>query len=62
LAGIINGISAIHAAYLDAGGLGLLVGDGQLPHPGPEQIIEAYYSAPGALIFPARKQRGRQES
>jgi hypothetical protein len=25
------------------GGLGILIGDGQLPHPGPEQIIEAYY-------------------
>jgi high affinity Mn2+ porin len=46
LAGVVNGISAIHAAYLDAGGLGILVGDGQLPHPGPEQIVEAYYSFP----------------
>jgi high affinity Mn2+ porin len=46
LAGVVNGISAVHAAYLDAGGLGILVGDGQLPHPGPEQIIEAYYSFP----------------
>jgi high affinity Mn2+ porin len=26
--------------------LGILVGDGQLPHPGPEQIIEAYYAFP----------------
>jgi high affinity Mn2+ porin len=24
--------------------LGLLIGDGQLPNPGLEQIIEAYYS------------------
>jgi high affinity Mn2+ porin len=46
LAGVVNGISAIHTAYLDAGGLGILVGDGQLPHPGPEQIVEAYYSFP----------------
>jgi high affinity Mn2+ porin len=46
LAGIVNGISGIHTAYLDAGGLGILVGDGQLPHPGPEQIVEAYYSFP----------------
>jgi high affinity Mn2+ porin len=30
---------------LNAGGLGVLVGDGQLPHPGPEQIVETYYSA-----------------
>jgi len=31
-------------AFLNAGGLGILVGDGMLPHPGPEQIIETYYS------------------
>ncbi len=29
--------------FLNAGGLGILVGDGMLPHPGPEQIIETYY-------------------
>ena len=29
---------------MNDGGLGILVGDGQLPHPGVEQIIEAYYS------------------
>jgi high affinity Mn2+ porin len=46
LAGIVNGISAIHEAYLNAGGLGILVGDGQLPHPGLEQIIESYYLFP----------------
>jgi high affinity Mn2+ porin len=51
LAGVVNGISAIHAAYLDAGGLGILVGDGQLPHPGPEQIVEAYYSIPVGSWF-----------
>ena len=26
------------------GGLGILVGDGMLPHPGLEQIVETYYS------------------
>jgi len=31
--------------YLNAGGLGILIGDGKLPHAGPEQIIETYYSA-----------------
>jgi high affinity Mn2+ porin len=45
IAGVINAISKIHEAYLNAGGLGILVGDGKLPHPGPEQIIETYYSA-----------------
>ncbi len=44
LAGVVNGISAEHGAFLNAGGLGILVGDGILPHPGPEQIIETYYS------------------
>jgi high affinity Mn2+ porin len=49
-AGVVNMISAPHIAYLNAGGLGILVGDGQLPHPGPEQAIETYYSFPlGAL-------------
>jgi high affinity Mn2+ porin len=49
LAGIDNGISAARERFLNAGGLGILVGDGQLPHPGPEEIIEAYYDA---AVFP----------
>jgi high affinity Mn2+ porin len=50
LAGVVNEISGAHIAYLNAGGLGILVGDGQLPHPGAEQIMETYYSFPlGAL-------------
>jgi high affinity Mn2+ porin len=44
LAGMINGISAAREQYLNAGGLGILVGDGKLPHPGPEQILETYYN------------------
>jgi high affinity Mn2+ porin len=44
IAGIVNGISAGREQYLNAGGLGILVGDGKLPHPGSEQILEAYYS------------------
>jgi len=43
LAGIVNGISAARERYLNAGGLGILVGDGQLPHPGSERIVETYY-------------------
>ncbi len=43
LIGITNRISAARVRYLDAGGLGILVGDGQLPHPGPERIVETYY-------------------
>jgi len=44
IAGVVNGISGVHEAFLNAGGLGILVGDGQLPSPGLEQIIEMYYS------------------
>jgi high affinity Mn2+ porin len=43
LAAIENSISADREEYLNAGGLGILVGDGQLPRPGPEQIVETYY-------------------
>ena len=45
LAGVANGVTAIHAAYLADGGLGILVGDGRL-HPGTERILETYYSVP----------------
>jgi high affinity Mn2+ porin len=45
LVGIVNGISAARQQFLQAGGLGLLVGDGQLPHPASERILESYYSA-----------------
>jgi high affinity Mn2+ porin len=43
LAIIDNGISAEREEYLNLGGLGILVGDGRLPHPGAEQILESYY-------------------
>jgi hypothetical protein len=39
-------ISNVHQQFLNDGGLGLLIGDGMLPHPGPEQIIETYYAFP----------------
>jgi high affinity Mn2+ porin len=48
LAAIDNGISAERELYLNSGGLGILVGDGQLPRPGAEQILETYYIC-GAL-------------
>lgn len=41
---VANGLSAAGHRYLDAGGLGILIGDGRLPHAGAEQILEAYYS------------------
>ena len=46
VAGVINGISAEHEAFLNDGGLGILIGDGILPHPRSEQIIETYYGFP----------------
>jgi high affinity Mn2+ porin len=46
IAGVVNGISGVHQAFLNAGGLGILVGDGQLPNPGTEKILETYYSFP----------------
>jgi high affinity Mn2+ porin len=42
--GILNGISSEHVAFLNAGGLGILIGDGQLTNYGMEKIFEAYYS------------------
>jgi high affinity Mn2+ porin len=44
LAAVINGISRVHERYLDAGGIGVLIGDGRLPHPAPEMIAELYYN------------------
>jgi high affinity Mn2+ porin len=44
IAAIVNNISAERQEYFNDGGLGILIGDGQLPHPGPEQVAETYYS------------------
>jgi high affinity Mn2+ porin len=43
VAAVVNGVSREHERYLDDGGLGVLVGDGKLPHPGAETIGEVYY-------------------
>lgn len=45
LAGETAGISKSAQAYFAAGGIGILIGDGRLPHYGAEQIVETYYSA-----------------
>jgi high affinity Mn2+ porin len=42
-AAAVNGLSADARAYLAAGGMGILIGDGALNH-GPEKILESYYS------------------
>ncbi len=44
VAGVVNGISGVHEAFFNAGGLGILIGDGHLPNPGLEKIFEAYYN------------------
>lgn len=44
LAIAINGLSTEAQKYFAAGGLGILIGDGQLTHYSEEKIIEAYYS------------------
>lgn len=51
LAGIVNHISASRARFLDAGGSGILIGDGKLPRAGPERIIETYYSFAALSVF-----------
>jgi high affinity Mn2+ porin len=40
---VVNGASDARKRFLDAGGLGILIGDGKLPHPGPEAAVETYY-------------------
>ena len=39
----VNAASAARKRYLAAGGLGILVGDGALPHAGDEHVVETYY-------------------
>jgi high affinity Mn2+ porin len=43
IAAVVNEISSARRRFLNVGGLGVLVGDGRLPHEGPEQILETYY-------------------
>jgi high affinity Mn2+ porin len=43
VAGVVEGLSPEARAYFAAGGVGILIGDGQLNYR-PEQILEAYYA------------------
>ena len=45
VAGVVNALSSSARAYFADGGLGILIGDGRLPHYGTEDIFEAYYDA-----------------
>jgi high affinity Mn2+ porin len=42
LAAVVNGISKIHQEFLEAGGTGILAGDGRLTY-GLEKALETYY-------------------
>jgi high affinity Mn2+ porin len=42
---VVNGISRRHRQYLALGGLGFVLGDGDLSY-GPEEIVETYYNFP----------------
>ncbi|MDE2397057.1 MAG: carbohydrate porin, partial [Burkholderiales bacterium] len=53
LALVRNALQGPGRAYLAAGGLGLLVGDGRLPRYADERIVEAYYAfqlGPGVSV------------
>jgi high affinity Mn2+ porin len=41
---LFNRISSDAQAFFNAGGLGILIGDGQLPRPSSERLLETYYS------------------
>jgi high affinity Mn2+ porin len=43
IGGVVEGLSPIARAYFAAGGLGILIGDGQLNYR-PEQILEIFYA------------------
>ena len=43
IAEVVDAISRTRQIFLNDGGLGTLVGDGKLPHPGDEWITEAWY-------------------
>lgn len=44
LAFVVNDISRGHQRFLEAGGRGILAGDGRLPRPGPEAVLETFYT------------------
>jgi high affinity Mn2+ porin len=43
VAGVVNALSGPHRDFIAAGGLGVLIGDGQLNYR-PERVLEAYYA------------------
>lgn len=45
IAYVVDDLSGAARDYFAAGGLGILIGDGRLPHYGLENVVETYYSA-----------------
>ena len=45
VAGVVNAMSESARNYFAAGGIGILIGDGRLPHYDTENVFETYYSA-----------------
>ncbi|MEZ0610759.1 carbohydrate porin [Fibrella sp. WM1] len=43
IAGVVNGLSPEHVAFLNAGGTAFMLGDGRLPNYQTEQILEVFY-------------------
>jgi high affinity Mn2+ porin len=44
LAEMLDGLGHAQKRFFNDGGLGILIGDGKLPHYGPENVIETYYN------------------
>jgi high affinity Mn2+ porin len=44
LAEMLGGLGHAQRRFFNDGGLGILIGDGKLPHYGPENVLEAYYN------------------
>jgi high affinity Mn2+ porin len=44
LAEMLGSLGHAQKEYFNDGGLGILIGDGKLPHYGPENVVEAYYN------------------
>lgn len=44
LGGVVNTLSKEGVQYFNAGGMGIVIGDGKLPHPAPEGVVETSYT------------------
>jgi high affinity Mn2+ porin len=44
LADMLEGLGHAQREFFNDGGMGILIGDGKLPHYGAENVLEAYYN------------------